>query len=162
MRVRDDGECNLFKKNALIELLSAIIEVEKHFRFQAFGFSMLPFIRNKDILTISPLSVGRPRQGDVVAFFLPGTRKLAVHRVVGKKENCYLVKGDNIPESDGLIPRACILGHVTKVERREKLISLGLGSERYLIAFLSRAGLLSPALNLVYKLVCPIFKRIRT
>ncbi len=148
---------------ALIELVRAVTEIGKPFRFQATGFSMYPFIRNLDTITVSPLPAGgRCRLGDVVAFLLPGTEKLAVHRVVGRMGECYLIRGDNTPEPDGLISASRVLGVVTKVERNGRQIRLGLGPEKVVIAHLNRTDLIRPSLFLAYMLAKPIIRRIRT
>ncbi len=139
--VRDGGESTL-SMEALVELLSAVTEKGKPFRFRASGFSMHPFIRNRDTIIISPLPSGRPETGDIVAFLLPGTGMLVVHRVIDRKNGCYIISGDNVPEPDGLIPLKNVIGLVTDVERNGRKVMLGLGTERKLIAFLARNDLL--------------------
>lgn len=129
------------------------------FRFKAKGLSMHPFIRHGDVITITPLFDNLPRYGDVVAFVPPEISTLIVHRVVGKRDGDFLIKGDNIARSDGLIPMASILGSVTKVERDGKEVYIGLGPERLLIAFLTRRGILSPLLLPVCRLARLITRR---
>lgn len=157
----DGGEGTLTMK-ILVELLQAVTEKGKPFRVRAFGFSMHPFIRNRDIITISPLPSGRPRLGDVAAFLQPVTGKLVVHRVIGFKGDHCLIRGDNVVESDGLIPCPNIQGYVTCVERDGKEIWWGSGPERYLIALMSQKGLLRRTLFLAYRLVNPIIRRRKT
>lgn len=144
---------------ALVELLQAVLDKGMPFRFRAKGFSMSPFIKDGDVITVSPLSSAPPRLGEVVAFVHPALEKLVVHRVVGKRGNSYCTRGDSALKMDGLIAEADILGHVTRVERDGKAVSLGLGPERLLIAFLTRRGLLLPFLRPVWKLVRPIVRR---
>jgi signal peptidase I len=141
---------------ALAELIQAVLDKETPFRFRAKGISMRPFIRHGDVITISPLSGNLPRCGDVVAFFRPVSKRLVVHRVVGRSDGFLLIKGDNAARDDGFIPTANILGCVTKVERNGKEVYLGLGPERFLIAFLTRRGLLFPLLLPMWKLARPI------
>jgi len=112
---------------------------------------MSPFIKDGDVVTISPIHISSPSIGDVVAFIYKETGKLLIHRVVGKSGESYLTRGDNTLEGDGLIYSANILGYVTRVERNGKKVSLGLGPERFLIACLARKGLLS-------SLVLPIWR----
>jgi signal peptidase I len=131
---------------AFTGILTAVLEKGSSFRFLAKGFSMAPFIRDGDVITLAPVRDRPPGIGSVVAFFHPQFEKIMVHRVVGKKDGAYLIRGDNSPASDGDISRDHVLGFVTRVERREKNISLGSGFEKYLIAFLSRRGLLIPLL----------------
>lgn len=147
---------------ALIELLQAVLDRGKPFRFLAPGFSMSPFIRNGDIITISKLPGDSPGFGKAVAFIHPKTRKPIVHRIVGKNGAFCLIKGDNTPEADGLVPKANILGYVSKVERNGKQITFGLGPERFLIAHLSREGLLIPLMFMIVKIGRPIFRRFST
>ncbi len=98
---------------------------------------MRPWIRSGDILTISPLSKKGPKLGDVVAFSAV-ENSLIVHRVVGIKEQKYLVAADNATSYDGFFPVNVILGRVAGIERRGKKICVGLGPERVLIALLTR------------------------
>jgi len=159
--VRNGGEDNL-SMEALVELIKAVTEKGKSFRVQALGFSMYPFIKDSDYITISPLTSGYPRMGDVVAFIQLGTRKLIVHRIIESKGDYYLIKGDNKPAPDGLIPKANILGYVTGVDKDGKFVRLGLGLERVFIALLSRKNLLRPTLNLTYRLIGPVIRRRKT
>jgi hypothetical protein len=140
---------------ALVELLRAVLARGVPFRFQAPGFSMWPFIKDGDAITVAPLSGGLPGQGSVVTFLRPDTGKLVVHRVVGRRDDIFLIRGDNAEEVD-LIPAANILGRVTKVERDGKRVYLGLGPERHLIASLTRRGLFLPLALPVWRLVRPI------
>jgi signal peptidase I len=143
----------------LVDILRAVLDKSVPCRFRAPGFSMSPFIRNGDVITISRLSGDYPCLGKVVAFIHPTRGKLIVHRVVGREDGRYLIKGDNSPHADGLIPKENILGYVSKVERDGKRILLGLGPERLLIAFLSRRGLLLPLLCRVGWFVRPFIRR---
>lgn len=111
-------------------------------RFQAKGFSMAPFIRDGDILTVSPLSK-KIEIGEVVPYVKPGFDKLIVHRVVGKKGQSFSIKGDNCFYFDGKIPQENLLGWVSRVERGDKDIRFGLGSEKKLIALLSSSKILN-------------------
>jgi signal peptidase I len=135
-------------------LLKDVLEMGASFRFRANGVSMTPFIKQGDLVTLFPYAGSRPRLGDVAAFFFPGTEKLAIHRVVGKKENGYLLKGDNATVLDGVIPRENILARVKKVERGGREIHLGLRQERYVIALLAQTGLLQS----LFSTLCKIFR----
>jgi hypothetical protein len=129
---------------------------------------MTPFIRDGDVITVAPV---RPSDrdlravnvshisredvpgvrtcgiGQVVAFVTPANQKLVVHRIIGRHESRFHIQGDNL---SGLVADAVhpddILGRVVRIERGRKRVWLGLGPERYVIAALSRAGLLLPVL----------------
>jgi len=144
---------------ALVELLRAVLHRGAAVRFQAKGFSMSPFIKNKDVVTISPLLGKRPGWGDIIAFVHPETGGLCIHRIVRKKDRIYVTKGDNISEAGECVPTESILGFVTRVERDGKPVFLGLGIERFLIAFLGWRGLLFPLLLPLWKVVRPFLRR---
>lgn len=126
-----------------IDLLQAALDRKASFRFQVKGFSMSPFIKDSDIVTISPFNNGSVRLGRSVAFVHPCTKKLVIHRVIGRCKcgKHYIIKGDSVPEIDGAIPRENILGYVKKVDRDGRRIFFGIGLERRLIAFLSKRNL---------------------
>ncbi len=134
-------------------LVKEILSKGAECRFQAKGHSMSPFIKDGDIVTISPLTHPSPGLGDVVAFNRPENEKLIIHRVVEKRNNKYYVRGDNVPEADGLVQAKDILGYVNKVERDGKNVRVGLGPERFLIALLNRKGLLFPLLSPIRKVI---------
>ncbi len=120
---------------------------------------MFPFIRDADVITVSPLSGGGPHVGDVVAFAHSENGKLLVHRIVGETGSFFLIKGDNVFDPDGFVPKPGILGYVTSVERDGKLVFFGLGPERLLIACLSRIGILRPLLFNLQRFTRPVVRR---
>jgi ribosomal protein S18 acetylase RimI-like enzyme len=135
---------------ALLELLRAVLDQGAPFRFQAPGFSMAPFIRDGDVVTIAPLNGRAPRVGEVVAFVQPARGRLALHRVIARRGATWLIRGDNSPEPDGLIPRENILGVVTRMERDGRTVRLGLGGEGRLIAWLNARDWLLPLKTKLY------------
>jgi hypothetical protein len=121
---------------------------------------MSPFIKDGDVITVSPLSGALPRLGDVVAFIHANTERLIVHRVVGKKGRYFLLKGDNVSRVENKVPRKKLLGFVNIVERNSKQVFFGLGPERFLIALLTRIGLFSHVLPCLLKLARPFSGRL--
>ncbi len=145
---------------ALAELMRAALDKGVPFRFRAKGWSMVPFIHDGDVITVAPLPDGLPCMGDVVAFVRPETGKVVVHRIVERRGDAWLTKGDNSNgEGDGLFSRGNLLGMVTAVERGGRLVRLGLGPERGLVALLSRSGLLLPLRQLLYPLLLLLPRR---
>jgi signal peptidase I len=104
----------------MMGLMEAVHQKGASFRFQAKGFSMTPSIRDGDVITVSPLGGGKPRRGDVVAFRHLESPRMLVHRVLRKKRDRFLIKGDNCSDADGWIPGENILGVITRVERQGK------------------------------------------
>jgi signal peptidase I len=135
--------------------MRAVLTKECSFRFQAKGWSMTPFIKDGDVITISPFMEKKPGLGDVVAYLRPGSEKLVVHRLVGRQGKAWLILGDNTPEDAmDFVARENVIGRVARIERNGKKVSLGLGTERAWIALFSRKGFLLPVLGrmrLVYK-----------
>jgi len=146
---------------ALADLLQAVVSHGSLLTLQAKGFSMSPFIRDGDVVTISPLHGTSPGIGDVVAFIHPSMKRVFIHRVVRKRGDSYILKGDNSLEGDGPVHAAKILGLVTRVDRGNKRILLGLGPERQLIAFLSRKNLLLSLLHPAPKMISPFARKSR-
>jgi len=155
---REDGALSL-SGPVLSELLRAVLEKGVPCRFRANGFSMTPFIKDGDVVTVSPLFDTKPHLGDVLAFICSETKKLIIHRVVGKQGDSCVIRGDNTSEPDGLVPLANILGRVTRVNRNGKRIILGLGPERWLIAFLTPRKLLFPLMVPIWRIVRPLIGR---
>jgi hypothetical protein len=139
-----------------IELMQAAFSKGAHFRLQVKGFSMAPFINDSDIITLSPLCLSPAGLGKPVACIISVDKRLVVHRIVGRKRNRYLIKGDNCSTPDCLILNQDILGSVTSLQRQNKNISFGLGFERIAIAFLSRNGLLPLVYSLWGKIPKPL------
>jgi len=142
----------LLSGTALGLLIEEVIAKDCPFRFQARGFSMSPFIKDEDLITIFPCSDRSPRLGDVVAYIQPESRKLIVHRIIDRKKGDCCTKGDSMDSPDGWIPGDKIIGRVGRVERKGKPISLGLGPERVAVAILSRENLLMRLSSLLWRI----------
>jgi hypothetical protein len=126
----------------LVDLMRQVLSRGKSFRFHARGGSMAPFIQDGDTICIIPLGRGGPGLGEVAAFLQPQTGRLLVHRVVSKHGQTYQIQGDNINGNPDLVLLENLLGRVAHVERKGRQVRLGLGLERYLLALVSRIGLL--------------------
>jgi hypothetical protein len=122
---------------------------------------MAPFIRDGDVITVSPFRRARPRIGEVVAFARPGEERLVVHRVVARHGPDTFIQGDGVPgHADGIIPAENLLGRVTRVERHGREVWLGLGPERYAIAWLSRTRRLIPLGGWLASWLRPLLERL--
>jgi len=153
------GGVHSLSGQALQEFLQAVLAKGASFRFEARGLSMHPFIKDRELITISPVCGARLYSGDVVAFCHPETGRLTVHRIVKKNAHGLLLRGDNCPEADGLIPAAGLLGRVTEVGGKNRIRRLGLGPERFFLALLSRYSLLQPILDLIHRVLRPFLRR---
>lgn len=124
-----------------LELLRGVAERGAALHTTVRGLSMSPFIRDRDVVTIAPLRGRDPVVGEVVAAVVPDTGRLAVHRVVQRTADGWVVRGDNCPEADGVLGVDDIVGRVVRVQRRGRDVRLGLGREAVLIAAADRRGL---------------------
>jgi hypothetical protein len=147
---------HLSGNEVLPELVKDILGKGVECRLQVKGYSMSPFIKDSDVVTISPISDSLPGFGDVIAFIHPKTDKLIIHRVVWEIGDACIVKGENAAEPDGLIERKHMIGIITGVERKGRKVLFGLGPERFLIALLTRTNLLLPILRPVWRVFRPI------
>jgi len=120
------------------ELLRATIERGASLRTTVRGFSMSPFIKDGDVLTIAPMDQRAPRVGEVIAFVSPLGGRMAVHRVVSRQNDGWLLRGDNSTTNDGVLDLEDMLGRVVRVERDGRDVQLGVGAGGVLIARLNR------------------------
>jgi hypothetical protein len=153
------GGVRSLSTQSLLGLIQDVVGRGEAFRFQATGFSMSPFIKDGDMVTLSPLHRPSPRLGEVVAFTPPGSDKLILHRVVGKRGSSFYIKGDSLSQVDLLLPREQILAKVARVDRNGKRVHLGLGPERMLLAILSFQGLLLPMVMGCWRVI-RLFRRL--
>lgn len=149
--------CNLITDNdAVVDLLRAAISKGSSFSFRAGGFSMSPFIKDGDMITVAPFGNMLPGSGDIVAFLDSDRNGLTVHRIIDKQGIDFVMKGDNTRAADAPVCESNLLGRVTGIRRRETDRCLGLGPERLLLAVLSRAGILMPLMRVLRLFLLPI------
>ena len=139
--VTHGGERHLSNLGQL-SLLRGVAEKGASLRTTVRGSSMTPFIRDEDVVTISPMNGRLPRVGEVVAFVHPGGERLAIHRVIACTDRGWAIRGDNCPRPDGVVGLESILGRVVDVERDGRRVRVGFGLSGRLIAFLNRGPLL--------------------
>ncbi|MCF7810396.1 S26 family signal peptidase [bacterium] len=117
-----------------LELLEAVLDKGKAFRFRVAGTSMRPYIKDGDVVTIEKIHRKILQIGDVVAAIHPENGRLIVHRIIKKTPNGYRIRGDNISNSEALIQKAKIYGIVSHISRDGNPVTFGLGHEKILIA----------------------------
>ncbi len=119
---------------------------------------MNPFIRDKDVLTVSRKTIHETDVGDVVAVICPATGYVIVHRIVRKSNQGVLIKGDNCSGADGLFPFDAVAGIITEVARNGRKVRYGRGAGKILIAIASRSGAFSGPLRPVLKRLYRFFQ----
>ncbi len=140
-------------REGLAELLQVVIDKGRSFRFQARGYSMSPFIRDGDVVTLSPYLRDHPRVGHVVATLHPQYSKLIIHRIVSISGGRVLLCGDNRQLWDGFVDKGTIIARVTGIDRNGRSVRFGLGAERLVLAYLSRRHQLIGLLTQIRRLL---------
>jgi hypothetical protein len=126
----------------LLDVVVSLITQGTSVRFRAHGASMLPFIRDGDVVTLVPVQDCPVRLGDVVAIHHPVGNNLILHRVVRKMPGGYLIQGDNAAVADGIFPDRTILALVERVERDGRAVRFSQGWSGTLIAVCVGSGLM--------------------
>ncbi len=106
-------------------------------RLEVQGTSMLPHLRPDESIWIDFAPAVR-RAGEIVVFRQAGA--LLVHRIVGRKDDHYRIRGDHAPCFDGPTMPDRILGRVVAFERAGRWYSLeGLPARLYARAVAAHA-----------------------
>lgn len=123
-----------------------------HLRFQAPGNSMLPGIRNGNVIQVEPVDVTSLRLGDIIFYCADGSRHIA-HRLISKRlvqgRMMFFTRGDSLPWSavEQVEPEQ-VLGRVVAIEWLPGLrLRLDSGLGRSLGLLLSR---ISPLVSWTY------------
>lgn len=147
----------LLNSSDLLKLSREFLERGTSIRFQAKGWSMRPFIRDGDFITVSPIASSSIRIGDVI-FYSTAEDKVIVHRVVNKYEKdgrmTMLIKGDACFGAPEKVDAQNVLGKVVAINRNER--ERKLNTKLYRIIGLLFAGL-SPFNRWIY----PIGSRVK-
>lgn len=123
----------------LAGLARAILAAGRPVRFRVSGSSMLPNLRDGDIILVGP--PGRPyERGDVAAFITRPEGPLLVHRLLSVAGGVFRFKGDKAARFDPPVAAEGIIGLVLAVERRGRSVRFGSRGGKRLAAGLSRVG----------------------
>lgn len=87
------------------------------------GNSMLPLLREGDIVFIVKANPSEIKEGDVIVFWTPNNATLIIHRVIkvmwSKNTAYYITKGDNNPFEDKYysigVPYSKVVGKVASI-----------------------------------------------
>ena len=101
---------------SLAALIRDFVESGRHIKFRALGESMFPFIKNGDMITVSPYNDMTPERGDIVAFVDVRTQGLMVHRIIRVNGDGFVSKGDNCFQNDGIHRLQNILGFISEID----------------------------------------------
>ncbi len=105
----DRSESSIFQL-----LTSELIAGGYGLRFQAMGRSMLPTIEDGEIVHVKPVAADMLRIGDIV--LLRTGEQFKAHRIIRKRGQCFITRGDSGVDTDGEIRCDQILGRVIAKE----------------------------------------------
>ena len=95
----------------------------------ASGYSMFPFLRKGDILTVEPVSMNKIKRGDVVVFEME--EKWIAHRVIeirnSEKGLEFLLRGDTCIAFDPVVDKENFIGSVSVFTRFNSKRDLSIG-----------------------------------
>jgi GNAT superfamily N-acetyltransferase len=142
--------------DTFLDLSSEILRQGSSFQFRAHGSSMVPFIRDGDLLTVAPAAPAGLEIGDVVLFRTRRDRLLA-HRLVHKSERgderILEMQGDARLSSDRPVSGERVLGRVVRVQRDGRTYhpdhALWLFAARLWIRLLPLRRVLAPVMGTV-------------
>jgi signal peptidase I len=122
----------------LLELARLELTKKRPFRLQVSGSSMSPSICDGDYVTVEPTASQKIRVGDIILLASISNTAL-VHRVTKIEErngvSVLITRGDAANGQDVPIPLSHVLGRVSLIERKDKLVNLNNPFNRLLSRF---------------------------
>jgi signal peptidase len=110
-----------------------IISQGRSVQITASGYSMFPFLRKGDLLTVEPAPIEQIKRGDIVVYEF--NEKWIAHRVIQINHNSegleFLLRGDTCVAFDPLVNKENFIGAVTEFQRLNRQKKLN-GSRRRL------------------------------
>lgn len=97
------------------ELAADLLRRGGPLRIKARGGSMTPFVRDGDVVLVTPTAGMEVGIGDVICYETP-SGKLLLHRVIARDADGFMAKGDALACVEA-IDRTRLLGKVVAVER---------------------------------------------
>ncbi len=139
------------------QILKRFEKAEKSWIFV--GRSMLPTLRYKDVLRISPYRNRKIKVGDVVVFQAPDERRSKTHRVIAVRGEEIRTRGDNSGTVDPYVLHPeNIVGRVVCIDRGGKTVGVSGGVKGrfygFSIRFMRRIRLI------IFALFHPFYKTI--
>lgn len=128
----------------LAELVLEMVGRGYDLRVRVRGLSMWPFIKDGDVVRVSPVDDQGLQLGEVAALVHPATGKLVLHRVVGRCRDGLIIKADRAETPDGVFAPGDVAGRVRCVERGGRPAGWNGPGVQWVVAWLSRTGLLRP------------------
>lgn len=104
--------------------ICSILSSGETVRLKVKGYSMTPVIINeRDEVILAPCSICAPHKNDIVLFKEPKTGTYILHRIVGKRKEIFIIRGDGNPFGKESCRMEDIAGVVTKIYRNGRIKS---------------------------------------
>jgi hypothetical protein len=103
-----------------LELATEVLSSSGAIRLRALGTSMLPSIWPNDILSIERQPSEAIVPGDIV--LVARDDRFFVHRLFEKRDSEWITRGDSLPYSDQPVAEIHVLGKVSLIQRKAKVI----------------------------------------
>lgn len=116
------SENKKFKLSEYDETIRFVLENNGEFRLYPRGTSMLPLIHQGRDSVVLVKPDGTLRKNDI-AFYLRDDKSYVLHRIIKEKDGIYTLCGDNQTTLENGITDRHIIGVVSKIYRKDKLIT---------------------------------------
>ena len=126
------------KREDFTSITQKVLGREKTLRFKAKGESMRPFIRDGDILEITPVNGEGIRLGDVIFYRAEKGRTVAhrvIERIIEDGRLVFLTKGDSNTGEGEKVYLEQVIGRVKAIERMGRKIRINEGLNRLMYIF---------------------------
>ncbi|MDO4743779.1 MAG: S24/S26 family peptidase [Clostridia bacterium] len=121
--------------NEIFPVICETLESGASVTFKPHGTSMLPLLRQgRDSVTLKKPQ--KPLKKYDIIFYRRKTGQFVLHRIVGKKADRLIIRGDNQLENEYGINADMIIGVVTHISRDGKKISCRSASYWFYVMFL--------------------------
>jgi signal peptidase I len=135
------------ESEAFAQLSTDLLRKGVGIKFQAFGGSMRPLIRNGEVVLVKQVNPQDVKLGDAL-LFVNESGKAVLHRVIKIKKSTqklsFMMQGDHSSRPDGWMSEKLILGKLMMVERNGAQIWM----DQPLMRFLGRLVVLESKLSL--------------
>ncbi len=98
--------------------MTAVLEAGGEISFVTAGYSMLPLLRNRTDKVYLKKTDKKPRKGDVI-FYKRENGAYVLHRIIGKNDDGYILRGDNQTDIEYRVNEGQILATLCKVVRAD-------------------------------------------
>jgi signal peptidase I len=145
----------------LSDAMRIVLENGGEVSFVTAGVSMLPLLRNRMDTAFLHKPVDPIRRGDVI-FYRTDNGKYILHRVVGKRKDGFVTRGDNLRVKEYGVRKDQVLAVLTAVRRGDKLIPMHSARNRLYVWCLPLVRLFRHRIYPLYvRFLAPLVRKIK-